>query len=458
MTRFLCTAALLLGLVGCSDPKFDDSTQVGPDPVLPAPKNYLFPPMHIAPGEGWGKGETPRVPAGLEIHALATGLAHPRFAYVLPNGDILAVQGDSPGTEPFVRFKQLVFKWVRGGADNAPGGPKAASRITLIRDANGDGKPELVTTLLDHLNSPFGVTWVDGNLYVANTDAVVAYPFTPGQTQITAPGRTLTDLPGPPIDHHWTKSLVASPDGTKLYATVGSNSNIVENGMEAEKNRASVWEIDRLTGAHRLFATGLRNPNSPSFYPGTNNLFVVVNERDELGSHLVPDYLTSVRDGAFYGWPFSYYGRHVDVRVPPMDRRPDLVAKAVVPDYALGSHVAALGLTFYSGSLLPAQYRGGAFIGEHGSWDRHSPSGYKVVFVPFANGRPSGKAQDVVTGFLDTARDRTHGRPVGVAVDRYGALLIADDVGNTLWRVTPAGWRPSGPAPAAPAAAPAQHP
>lgn len=440
MTRSLLTAASILALAACSDPQFDAASQYGPNPVLPAPQNYLFPPMHIAPGEGWAKGETPVVAAGLQAQPLATGLAHPRFVYVLPNGDILAVQGDGPGLEPLSRFKQFVFQVVRKGASGVPGS-KPLSRITLIRDADGDGKPELVTTLIDHLNSPFGVTWVDGTLYVANTDGVLAYPFTPGQTKVAGQGQLLTALPGGPIDHHWTKSLVASPDGSKLYATVGSNSNIVENGFEAEKERASVWEIDRKAGSHRIFASGLRNPNSPVFYPGTNNLFVVVNERDEIGSNLVPDYLTSVRDGGFYGWPYSYYGNHVDERIPPMDRRPDMVAKAIVPDYALGSHVAALGLTFYNGSLL-ANYRGGAFIGEHGSWDKHTPSGYKVVFVPFANGRPSGKPVDVVGGFIDTAKDKAHGRPVGVAIDKFGALLVADDVGNTIWRVTPAGWRP----------------
>ena len=438
---------LLLGLcggcavlAGCSDPKFDESTQKGANPALPDPKQYLLPPIGV-----WLTGSKPGGPtltaaSGLEVKPLATGLANPRFVYVLPNGDILAVQAAPPSGEPVKRPKDIIFGMVLGAVHNAPGGKPPASLITLIRDSDGDGKPELQTTLLDHLNSPFGVVYKDGTLYVANTDGVVAYPFTPGQTKITQPGHMLTPLPGGPIDHHWTKSLTISPDGTKLYATVGSNSNIVENGWDAERDRAAVWEIDRATGAHRLFATGLRNANSPAFYPGTNNLFVVVNERDEIGAHLVPDYLTSVKDGGFYGWPYSYWGQHVDVRVKPQD--PQMVARAIPPDYGLGSHVAPLGLTFYTGSLLPPHYRGGAFIGEHGSWDRHSPAGYQVVFVPFANGRPSGKPETVLSGFLSNGK--TFGRPVGVAVDRFGALLVADDIGNTVWRVTPAGWHPSG--------------
>ena len=436
MSRFLAIAsATCVLLAACSDPKFDESSQTGPNPTLPDPKQFLLPPINVAPGEGWPPGKTPVVAAGLRIKALATGLLHPRFVYVLPNGDVLAVQAKSPPPEPVKRPKDPIVGRVKNKATSFPGGPPAKSRITLIRDANGDGTPELQVTLLDNLNSPFGVVWYDGTLYVANTDAVVAYPFTPGQTKITERGRLVTLLPGGPIDHHWTKSLTISPDGSKLYATVGSNSNIVENGWDAERDRASVWEIDRATGAHRIYASGLRNPNSPNFYPGTNTLFVVVNERDELGAHLVPDYLTSVQDGGFYGWPYSYWGQHVDPRVRPQN--PHMVARAIKPDYALGSHVAALGLTFYTGTLLPAHYRGGAFIGEHGSWDRYTPSGYKVVFVPFANGRPAGKPETVVNGFLDEAKGKSFGRPVGVAVDRFGALLIADDVGNTVWRVTP---------------------
>jgi glucose/arabinose dehydrogenase len=305
-----------------------------------------------------------------------------------------------------------------------------------LRDADGDGVPETRSVFLDHLNSPFGVALVGSDLYVANTDAIMHYTYSEGQTQITEPGTVLTELPGGPIDHHWTKSLVASRDGSLLYVGVGSNSNITENGMEAEKNRAAIWEVDRATGRWRLFATGLRNPNGLSWEPETGALWTVVNERDELGPNLVPDYMTSVKDGAFYGWPYSYYGQHVDPRVQP--QRPDLVKKAIPPDYALSSHVAPLGLAFYTADSLPAKYRGGAFVGEHGSWDRGEFNGYKVVFVPFSGGKPDGKAEDVVTEFLN-GDGQARGRPVGVAVDRTGALLIADDVGNTVWRVTPAG-------------------
>ncbi len=429
----LLTTTLALG--ACSDPPFDETSQVGPNPTLPEPKQYLIPPINVAVGEGWKPGFRPAVAPGLSIAPLATGLLHPRNVYVLPNGDILAIQAKSPPVEPVKRPKDPIVGWVKNKATSFPGGPKAASRITLIREG-ADGKAILQVTLLDKLHSPFGVVWVDNTLYVANTDAIVAYPFVPGQTTITAPGRVLIELPGGPIDHHWTKSLTVSPDGQRLYATVGSNSNIVENGIEAEKNRAAVWEIDRASGRARVFAGGLRNPNSPNFYPGTNTLWVVVNERDELGPNLVPDYLTSVKDGAFYGWPYSYYGQHLDPRVRP--QRPDLVARATPPDYALGSHVAALGLTFDTGDALPAHYKGGAFIGEHGSWDRYSLAGYKIAFVPFHDGRPAGKVEDVVTGFVDRAASRSFGRPVGLAIDRSGALLIADDVGNTVWRVTAA--------------------
>ncbi|QXQ04972.1 sorbosone dehydrogenase family protein [Sphingosinicellaceae bacterium] len=443
MNRLASRALLLataVALAACSDPSFDEKSQIGANPTLPEPQQYLLPPVAVAPGIGWKPGQTPVVAPGLKIQALATGLLHPRMVYVLPNGDILAVQAKGPPAEPVKRPKDPIVGIVKNKATSYPGSPKPASRITLIRDADGDGKPELRVTLLDHLNAPFGVVWVDNYLYVANTDAVVRYAYVPGQTSISGPGTVLTELPGGPIDHHWTKSLTVSPDGKRLYATVGSNSNITENGIEAEKGRASVWEIDRLSGRAREFAKGLRNPNSPNFYPGTNNLWVVVNERDEIGPHLVPDYLTSVKDGAFYGWPYSYYGQHVDIRVRP--QRPDLVAKAIKPDYALGSHVAALGLTFYTGTSLPAHYQGGAFIGEHGSWDRYSPSGYKVAFVPFKDGKPSGMVEDVVTGFLDRKAARSLGRPVGLAVDKTGALLIADDVGNTVWRVSAAGPAP----------------
>jgi glucose/arabinose dehydrogenase len=413
---------------------FDPMTQVGPNPVLPPPQQYLSPPMHLAKVIGWKQGEMPTVAPGLKIEPLAHGLQHPRSIYVLPDGDILVVESKSPDVQPIRRPKDIVMgvveSWVTSGGQTGE-----SNRITLLRDPNGDGKPGTRSVFLDHLNSPFGVALVGSDLYVANTDGIVRYPYNEGDTKITAPAVTLTPLPGGPIDHHWTKSLVASRDGSLLYVGVGSNSNITENGMEAEKNRAAIWEVDRASGRWRIFASGLRNPNGLSFEPQSGALWTVVNERDELGPDLVPDYMTSVKDGGFYGWPYSYFGQHLDPRVEP--QRPDLVAKAIVPDYALSSHVAPLGLAFDTVDGLPEKYRGGAFVGEHGSWDRPELNGYKVVFVPFSDGRPNGKAEDVVTGFLN-ANGEARGRPVGVAIDKTGALLIADDVGNTVWRVTAA--------------------
>jgi glucose/arabinose dehydrogenase len=426
-------AAAILSLAACGGPKpIDPHRQIGPNPFLPDIHQYLMPPMNVAKVVSWGSA-TPTVAAGLKIKALATGLKSPRSLYVLPNGDVLVVETGGPKA-PINRPKEIVMGWVEKQAHS---GAKPGNRIILIRGLGDTGAAPTQTVFLDHLNSPFGVVLVGNDLYVANTDAVMRYPYQTGDTQITAPGVQLTPLPGGPIDHHWTKSLTASPDGTKLYAGVGSNSNITENGMPAELDRAAIWEIDRATGAHRLFATGLRNPNGLQFEPVTHTLWAVVNERDELGPDLVPDYLTSVKDGAFYGWPYSYYGQHVDPRVRP--QRPDLVAKAIPPDYALSSHVAPLGMVFYQGINLPPAYRGGAFVGEHGSWDRTALNGYKVVYVPFADGRPNGIAQDVVTGFLTPDGKQARGRPVGLAVDGQGGLLIADDVGNTVWRVTGAG-------------------
>ncbi|HET9161760.1 MAG TPA: sorbosone dehydrogenase family protein [Caulobacteraceae bacterium] len=432
MTRAAILSVLLAGsvLTACGENAIDPKRQIGANPFLPDQRQYLMPPMHVPKVEPWGSA-TPTVAQGLKIQALASGLHNPRMVYALPNGDILVVESDGP-KEPILRPKEIVMGWVERRAHS---NTQAGNRILLLRDADGDGKPEVQTVFIDHLVHPFGVVLVGSDLYVANTDAVVRFPYQTGQTQITDPGTKLTDLPGGPIDHHWTKSLTASPDGTKLYAGVGSNSNITERGLEAERGRAAIWEIDRMTGAHRLYATGLRNPNGLTFEPTTHTLWAVINERDELGPDLVPDYLTSVKDGAFYGWPYSYYGQHVDPRVRP--QRPDLVAKAIPPDYALSSHVAPLGLTFYTGQGLPAAYQGGAFIAEHGSWDRLHLNGYKIVFVPFTGGKPSGMAQDVVTGFLDGTKG-VHGRPVSVAVDGHGALLIADDVGNTIWRLTAA--------------------
>lgn len=430
-TSIVALAAALL-TAGCSNSgaSFDRDSQTGPNPVLPEQNQYLVPPMHVAKAIGWKNGETPTVAKGLQIRAIATGLKHPRQPYTLPNGDILVVEASGPGLDGVARPKDLIMGWVQAYAG---AGAKGGNRITLLRDTDGDGVPDQHTVLVDKLYSPFGVTYVDGNLYVANTDAIIRFPYTLGQTRITTPGTVLTKLPGGPIDHHWTKSLTASPDGSKLFVGIGSNSNITENGMAAEQDRARIWEVDRLTGAHRAYATGLRNPNGLSINPETHELWTVVNERDELGPNLVPDYMTSVKPGAFYGWPWSYYGQHVDPRVRP--KRPDMVAKAIAPDYALSSHVAPLGMTFYTGSNLPAAFRGGAFVGEHGSWDRDQFNGYRVVFVQFRNGRPVGKPHTIVNGFLTTDGE-ARGRPVGVAVDARGGLLIADDLGNTVWRVT----------------------
>jgi len=428
LLAFIGAVGAVWALSGSSQTMIDPKTQIGANPVLPAPHQYLLPPMHIAPVAKWTQGERPSVPAGLRVQALATGFAHPRSIYVLPNGDVLVVETSGPKA-PINRPKDLIMGLVQGFAGAKE---KGADRITLLRDTNGDGVVKLRTVFLDHLNAPFGVALVGHDLYVANTDAIIRYPYEDGQTSITAPGTKLTDLPGGPIDHHWTKTLLASQDGTKLYAGVGSNSNITENGIGAELGRAAIWEIDRASGAKRIFASGLRNPNGLQWEPKTGKLWAVVNERDEIGPNLVPDYLTSIKDGAFYGWPYSYYGQHVDARVQP--QRPDLVAQAIPPDYALSSHVAPLGMVFSTGTALPDAYRGGAFVGEHGSWDRDPFNGYKVIYVPFTDGHPSGPPQDVVTGFLD-AKNQARGRPVGLALDHAGALLIADDLGDTVWRV-----------------------
>jgi glucose/arabinose dehydrogenase len=433
-SRLAFAGAAILTLTGAGEANFDVKTQIGPNPVLPPLQQYLLPPMHLAPVSGWKAGEMPHVPAGLKIEAFATGLKHPRSVFTLPNGDVLIVESVSPGIEPVSRPKNIVMNLLEHFVTSS-GSNAGSNRISLVRDSDGGGKSRMTSVFLDHLYSPFGVALVGNDLYVANTDAILHYTYTPGQTSITTPGTVLTPLPGGPIDHHWTKSLVASADGSKLYVGIGSNSNITENGMGAELGRADIWEVDRATGAHRIFASGLRNPNGLTFEPQTHALWAVVNERDELGPDLVPDYLTSVKDGGFYGWPYSYYGQHVDPRVHP--QRPDLVAKAIMPDYALSSHVAPLGLVFNTASSLPEHYSGGAFVGEHGSWDRPTLNGYKVVFVPFSAGHPNGPAEDVVTGFLDD-HGNAHGRPVGVGLDKTGALLIADDVGNTVWRVSSA--------------------
>jgi glucose/arabinose dehydrogenase len=411
----------------------DPAAQYGPTPSLPEPSRALLPRMHVPKVIGWGSGETPTVPQGFRIDAMATGLTNPRNVYALPNGDVLVIESKKDAKEPVERPKRPVMAWIESKAHGGSGGGPS-NRILLLRDANGDGKPDSQTVLIDHLNSPFGVVLVGDALYVADTDAVLRFPFTPGQTSVAGPATKVIDLPAGPINHHWTKSLTASADGTKLYVGVGSNSNAMERGIEAETDRAAIWEVDVATGAFRVFARGLRNPNGLTFYPGSDTLWAVVNERDELGANLVPDYMTSVKRGAFYGWPYSYWGQHVDPRVRP--QRPDLIQSAITPDYGLSSHVAPLGLAFYTGTSFPAQFRGGAFVGEHGSWNRPELNGYKVAFIRFENGRPVGQPMDFVTGFVKDGQAR--GRPVGVAVDPAGALLIADDVGNTVWRVTAA--------------------
>jgi glucose/arabinose dehydrogenase len=426
--------SLALPLAACQQQETATAEQTyGPKPTLPAPEKSLIPTVNVAKAVGWSTGGKPIAAAGLAVNAFATGLDHPRTLYLLPNGDVLVTETNAPPRpEEEKGIKGWITRLVMGRAGAAT---ESANRITLLRDADGDGIAETRTIFLEGLNSPFGMALVGDDFYVANSDAIMKFPYQAGDTKITAPGAKLADLPAGPLNHHWTKDLVASADGSKLYATVGSNSNIGENGIEAESNRASVLEVDRATGKWRVFASGLRNPNGPAFQPQSGSLWVVVNERDELGNDLVPDYMTSVKEDGFYGWPYSYYGQHVDERVLP--QRPDLVAKAIAPDYALGAHTASLGLAFNTGNLFPPEMANGAFVGQHGSWNRNPRAGYRVIFVPFANGSPSGKPRDVLTGFLN-ADGEAQGRPVGVAIDRRGALLVADDVGNAVWRVTPA--------------------
>jgi glucose/arabinose dehydrogenase len=404
---------------------------VGPHPVIKPVDKHLIPTMQIAVARGWPAGAKPTAAAGIAVTPFATGLNHPRWLYVLPNGDVLVAETNTPP-------KPDDAKGIKGkvmGAVQKKAGAAAptANRIVLLRDADGDGFAETKTVFIDALDSPFGMALVGDTLYVADTGEILKFPYKPGDTSIAAPGVKVTDLPAGTINHHWTKNIIASADGSKLYATTGSNSNAGENGIPAEEGRARIWEVDLASGTKRPFATGMRNPNGMAWAPGTNTLYTVANERDELGNDLVPDYLTSVRDGAFYGFPWSYYGQHVDDRVKPP--RPDLVAKAIPPDYALGAHVSALGLVAATQTALPAPFANGMFIGEHGSWNRKPPVGYKVVFVPFANGTPSGMPVDVLTGFVN-GQGEAYGRPVGVAIDAKGALLVADDVGNAVWRAT----------------------
>ena len=424
-----------LALTACGEmASLPISAGTGAHPTLPPPQQTLIPTVHIAPAKGWPSGATPLAAAGTRVAAFARDLDHPRWLYVLPNGDVLVAETNAPPKPDDAKgIKGWMMKLFM---KKAGAGVPSANRITLLRDTDGDGVADQRSVLLEGLNSPFGMALVGADLYVANSDAVVKFPYTTPTTHITAPGIEVVKLPAGTINHHWTKNLIASPDGTKLYVTVGSNSNVAERGMEAEVERAAIWEVDTKTGAHRIFASGLRNPNGLAWEPQSKVLWTVVNERDELGSDLVPDYLTSVSDGGFYGWPYSYYGQHVDERVKPP--RPDLVATAIAPDYALGPHTASLGLASSTGTTLPTAFGDGMFIGQHGSWNRRPHSGYKVIFVPFENGKPSGGIPvDVLTGFL-SEEGNAYGRPVGVVLDKQGALLVADDVGNVIWRVSSA--------------------
>jgi glucose/arabinose dehydrogenase len=430
---FLLASSFVVALCGCAETaKLTVADGTGPRPQIPPPETSLIPTLNVAPAIGWPAGRMPSGAAGTQVNAFAAGLQHPRWLYVLPDGDVLVAETDAPpkpddgkGIRGFVQ--KLFMK--RAGS-----GTPSANRITLLRDTKGSGVADVRTTFVENLHSPFGMVLVGNDLYVADTDAVLKFAYTPGATRLDGPGTKVVDLPAGPINHHWTKNIVASPDGAKLYVSVGSNSNAGERGEEAEVGRAAIWEIDPKTGAHRVFASGLRNPVGMAWTAG-GALWTSVNERDELGSDLVPDYMTSVKDGGFYGFPYSYYGQHVDTRMKP--QRPELVAKAIVPDYALGPHTASLGLTAMPATtMLPAAFaRGGMIVGQHGSWNREPRSGYKVIYVPFAGDRPSGPPVDVLTGFLSPNGD-AYGRPVGVAFDRPGDLLVADDVGNTVWRVT----------------------
>lgn len=424
--------ALAGGLSACGETSsLQVSDGTGPSPKLPEPNKTLIPTVNIAPAVGWPEGAKPTAAAGTQVAAFAEGLDHPRWLYVLPNGDVLVAETNAPPKPDDSKgIRGWVMKKVMG---KAGAGVPSPNRITLLRDADKDGVAETRTVFLQNLNSPFGMTLVGNDLYVADTDRLLRFNYEPGTTEIKSQPIKVVDLPGGTLNHHWTKNVIASKDGSKLYVTVGSNSNVGENGLDQEEGRAAIWEVDRATGNHRIFASGIRNPNGLAWEPTSGALWTAVNERDEIGSDLVPDYITSVKDGGFYGWPFSYYGQHVDVRVKPQNL--DLVAKAIVPDYAVGPHTASLGLTFAEGNKLPAQFKEGAFIGQHGSWNRKPHSGYKVIFVPFSGGKPNGTPVDVLTGFLDKDENAL-GRPVGVVIDPQGGLLVADDVGNKVWRVS----------------------
>ncbi len=430
--QFLLGVLSLAALVGCGESaKLPLSAGMGPDPALPPPNKTLIPTLHIATAKGWPSGNKPVAASGTAVGVFASGLDHPRWVYVLPNGDVLAAETAAPPSpEDHKGIKGRITKMMMKRAGS---GTPSANRIRLLRDTDGDGVAETRTVFLEGLNSPFGMALVGGDFYVANTDAVLRFAYTEGATSIEGPGTKVVDLPAGPINRHWTRNLIASRDGQRLYVAVGSNSNVAEKGMENETGRAAIWEVNPRDGSYRVFAAGLRNPVGLAWEPSREALWTVVNERDELGSDLVPDYLTSVKVGAFYGWPYSYFGQHVDDRVKPP--APDLVARAIKPDYALGAHVAALGLAYSAGAALPPPFAEGMFIGQHGSWNRKPRSGYNVVFVPFSGGRPSGPPVDVLTGFIGP-EDEAYGRPVGVAIDKRGGLLVADDVGNVIWRVT----------------------
>ncbi|RAK60540.1 sorbosone dehydrogenase family protein [Phenylobacterium hankyongense] len=436
-TLFAASAMSVLALAGCSSKGSSDPfVGFGPNPPLAAPHKSLIPTVGVPKVVGWPAGAAPKAPAGFTVVRYAEGLDHPRWVYVLPNGDTLVAESaGEPSTADKTNqgikgfFQRMLMKQV-GSARPSP------NKIILLRDTNGDGVADTKTVFAEGLRSPFGMTLVGNTLYVANDNGVVKFPYADGQTQEQGPGEKVFDLPGPPINHHWTKNVVASPDGSKLYATVGSNSNVGENGLAAEAGRAAIWQYDIATGQAREYATGIRNPNGIAFEPTTGVMWTVSNERDEIGNDLPPDFLTSVKDGGFYGWPYAYWGQHADNRVNP--QRPDMVAKAIAPDYGLGPHTASLSVAFYTADAFPAQYKGGAFIGQHGSWNRKPLNGYRVVYVPFAGGRPQMPAQLFLTGFLN-ADNKIQGRPVGVAVDRRGALLVADDVGGIVWRVAPTG-------------------
>ena len=427
----IAASMIAVALAGCGETaRLQVSDGTGAKPQLPEPHKTLIPTLNVAKAIGWPDGGKPQGAAGTTVNAFAAGLDHPRWVYTLPNGDVLVAETSAPPKPDDGKgirgFFQKMFMKTAGSVT------PSANRITLLRDANGDGVAEMREVFLKDLHSPFGMVLVGNDFYVADSDAVMRFTYTPGATHIDGPGTKVVDLPAGTINHHWTKNIIASADGSKLYVTIGSNSNVGENGMAAEEGRAAIWEIDPKTGEHRIFAAGLRNPNGMA-WTTDGTLWTVVNERDELGSDLVPDYMTSVKDGGFYGWPYSYYGMHVDDRVKP--QRPELVAKAIVPDYALGPHTASLGLVAAPvKTSLPAAFGTGMYIGQHGSWNREPRSGYKVVFVPFSGGKPSGAPVDVLTGFL-SAKGEAYGRPVGVTFDKAGDLLVADDVGNVVWRV-----------------------